>query len=128
MPSLSQAARYFRSIDGGEPEQVDVEPGALGIASEERAVSLPGDLAARAEERVRSVSEEGDGFAEALAGHAAEVGRAALDGTPGPGRDSLVYAGAVALASLARVGSLGEGAERVRAVLDDGSVRERLGA
>ena len=128
VPSLSQIARYFRSVGDEEPEQVDIEPGALGIVLEERSVPLPEDLAERADERVRSVSEEGDGFAEALAGHAAEVGRAALDGEAGPARDSLAYAGAVVLASLGRAGSLGEGAERVRGVLDDGSARERFGA
>ena len=128
VPSLSQAARYFRAVGDEEPEQVDIEPGALGIEREERAVPLPEALAARAEERVRSVSEAGDGFAEALAAEAAAVGRAALDGEAGPARDSLVYAGAVALASLGEAGSLGEGAKRVRGALDDGSARERFEA
>ena len=128
VPSLSQSARYFRGVGDGEPEQVDIEPGSLGIVREERAVPLPAELAERAEARVRSVSEEGDGFAEALAAEAVAAGRAALDGEPGPARDSLVYAGAVVLASLERAGSLGEGAERVRAALDDGSARERFGA
>ena len=128
VPSLSQAARYFRSVGEGEPVQVDIEPGALGIAREERAVALPDELAARAEERVRSVSEEGDGFAGALAAEAVVAGRAALDGEAGAARDSLVYAGAVVLASAGRARSLGEGAERVRGALDDGSARARLRA
>ena len=129
VPSLSQAARYFRSAGEGEPVQVDIEPGTLGIVREERAVALPAEPAARAEERVRSVSEEGDGFAEALAAEAVAAGRAALDGEAGAARDSLVYAGAVVLAGVGGgAGSLGEGAERVRAALDDGSARERLGA
>lgn len=127
VPSLSQAARYFTSADGESLEQVDIEPGTLGIAREERAVALPAALAARAEERVRSVSEEGDDFALELARHAAQVGRAALDGEAGAARDALVYAGAVVLAGAGFAASMADGAERVRGVLDDGSASTRLG-
>ncbi len=128
VPSLSQAARCFTSDDGEALEQMDIEPGELGIARDERAVPLPAALAARAEQRVRSVSEEGDDFALELARCGAEAGLAALGGEAGAARDSLVYAGAVVLSGAGAVASLSEGAERVRAALDDGSAARRLGA
>ena len=56
----------------------------------------------------------------------AEVGLAALGGERGMARDSLVYAGAVVLFGAGAADTIEAGAERVRAVLDDGSARARL--
>ena len=145
VPSLSQTSRVFTgsfagaSADpsasaspdlssGGEGglRETPLDPASLGLAHTERAVPLPPELVEEADGRVRSVSAPGNPFARALAGHAAEVGLAALDGERGMARDSLVYAGAVVLFGAGVSDTIEAGAERVRAVLDDGSARARL--
>ena len=156
VPSLAQGSRMYTarlaSAEGergggrsgttegaredGEKDRVDEEgeglvetaldPRTLGIRRDVRAVPLPATLAERAEGSVRSVRAPDDPFARALAVHAADVGLAALGGEPGEARDALVYGGAVALLGAGATATLEDGAERVRAALDDGSARARL--
>ena len=128
VPSLAQDARVFVGGDGEGLARTELDPAALGIARDDRAVPLPEALEAVRAREARSVRAPGDGFAEALARHAAGVGLAALDGERGIARDALVYGGAVALHALGEAPSLVEAAERVRGVLDDGSARARLDA
>jgi len=125
-PSLAQESRVFTSRDDGQLNEIVLDPAAIGLVHEERAVPLPAELADDETRTVRSVRAPDNPFAVRLARHAAEVGLAALDGKAGHARDSLVYAGAVALLGTRRVRSLAEGAARVREALDDGSARTRL--
>ena len=122
IPSLRQAGKLFYYHDRGEEQSLDLDPVSLGISQEQRAASLPGAL----------VPPEGDEGARldtaAVAAAAAEAGMAALDGAPGPVRDSLVYAAAICLWHLGRHGSLGDAAGHVRGVLDSGAARARLGS
>jgi anthranilate phosphoribosyltransferase len=62
----------------------------------------------------------------AVAKAAAEAGKAALGGAPGPTRDCLVYGAALCLWHLGRHASPGEAADAVRRVLDGGKSLERL--
>ena len=126
VPSLSQASRVFTASRGAEPLERALDPAAFGFAHTERAVPLPPALAEEAGERVRSVSAPGNPFARVLAAHAAALGLGALEGERGMARDSLVYAGAVILFGSGAAPTLEEGAERIAAVLDDGSARARL--
>ena len=128
VPSLAQDSRVFTSADGERLEETALEPAAIGVGHAERAVPLPPELAEDDARTVRSVRAPDNPFARRLAEHAARIGLAALDGAPGHARDSLVYAGAVALVGTGHAPTLAAGAERVRRALDDGSARARLSA
>jgi anthranilate phosphoribosyltransferase len=123
LPSLRQSGKAFYYREGGEERALDFAPAEFGIEQSLRAAPLPPGLAGE--------SEEGDDVAvafdsAAIAQAAADEGRAALAAKPGPVRDSLVSAAALCLWHLKRHDSLGAAADAVRAVLDDGSARERF--
>lgn len=124
VPSLQQPAKIVHYHPGGDDRDWRIEPDLAGIsAAPERAPPLPKDLPqiAASDEIAASVD------SEAIAWAAAKAGIAALEGAPGPTRDSLVYAGALALTHLQRFNTVARAAERVRQVLDDGSARACLG-
>ncbi|MDH4096466.1 MAG: anthranilate phosphoribosyltransferase [Betaproteobacteria bacterium] len=118
IPGLSQTGKVFRYWDGGEETSVEFKPAELGIEQSVRAPRIPG------------ASDEGEGEAPfdaaAVAKAAAEAGRAALEGRPGPARDCLVYGAALCLWHLGRHGSLKEAAGAVRGALDRGKPLEHL--
>ena len=62
----------------------------------------------------------------ALAEATAKAGREALQGTPGPVYDGLVYGAALVLYHLRRYSSLVDAATAVRKVLDSGEALARL--
>lgn len=123
IPSLQQPAKVFEYHDRGEERQILVDPTTLGIDQPVRAVPLPDDLppGPAAEDRI---AREFD--VDAAAAAAAAAGRAALDGRPGPTRDSLVYAAAICLHHLGRHGSLQEAARAAAHSLDSGAARARF--
>jgi anthranilate phosphoribosyltransferase len=123
IPSLSQSARFFHSIDGSALRQTDLHPASLAIECEERAVPLPDHLS---HDEVRSVKAPGNPFAESLATHAAACGLDALNGKPGYTRDALVYGSAVILLSQGAANSLQEAADAARSVLDNGNALASL--
>jgi len=125
VPSLTQASRYFVSEDGESLTQVELEPSVLGIERKERAVPLPETLV---NDSVRSVKAPDNPFADALAVHAAALGLAALQGSEGYTRDSLIYSAAVILQARGSASSLVDAAERVRQVLDNGAALNRFKA
>jgi anthranilate phosphoribosyltransferase len=119
IPSLAQTGRVFRYRDLAEETASDFKPAELGIEQTVRAPRLPG------------MGEAGEAAAPGLdtaaaARAAAEAGRAALEGAPGPTRDCLVYGAALCLWHLGRHASLSGAADAVRAVLDSGKALERL--
>ena len=122
MPSLTQPAKMYHYYDRGEEQSVLLDPAEIGIEQPERSVPLP--------EGVEKVKGGGASDAEAvaiIADKAAEAGLAALNGDPGPAYDSLLYSATVALHHLQKE-SLADAAERVRAVLDDGSALAKFQA
>ena len=118
VPSLTQDSRYFISDADELLTQVDLAPSVLGFMREERAVPLPAHLS---NDTVRSVKAPDNPFAKQLSSHAAQLGRAALQGEHGYTRDSLVYAAAVIVQARKHADSLEAAAEHVKSVLDDGS-------
>ena len=124
VPSLRQGAKTWSYRDGGEVRESDISPGEAGIEQTVRAVPLPDSVEGYRRKRDESGGEV-DGLAIAAA--AARAGLDALEGAPGPARDSLVYAGALILRHVGTVQRLGQGAARVRAALDDGGARARFG-
>jgi anthranilate phosphoribosyltransferase len=121
IPGLSQTGKAWRLLGGAEEVPVELKPAELGIESGVRAPRIPG------------AAGEGEAEAEAtldtaaVARAAADAGRAALEGAPGPTRDCLVYGAALCLWHLGRHGSLREAADAVRGVLDRGRALARLG-
>ncbi|WP_058555891.1 anthranilate phosphoribosyltransferase [Thiohalocapsa sp. ML1] len=123
VPSLRQAGVCFNYQHLGEEQSFDIDPTALGIEQNVRAVPLPDDLP--------TTSRPGDEIAVAVdvpatAKAAAQAGMAALEGSRGPTYDSLVFAGALILWHLGREQTLQAGADRMRAALDSGAAARRL--
>ncbi|HWN68130.1 MAG TPA: hypothetical protein VNM90_10865 [Haliangium sp.] len=132
-------------------EEVTIDPAqALGTLSEQRMPALPpdepdehadaGEPGAAGAARDASgageqgADDEGAGSApsparlERWARAAADAGRAALDGQPGPTADMLVVSAATMLHHLGRARDLADGAAQARAALASGSARARFEA
>jgi hypothetical protein len=120
IPGLSQTGKVFRYWDGGEETSVEFKPAELGIEQSVRAPRIPGASDEGEEERAAPLD------TAAVAQAAAQAGRAALEGQPGPTRDCLVYGAALCLWHLGRHGSLKEAAGAVRGALDRGKPLEHL--
>jgi anthranilate phosphoribosyltransferase len=116
IPSLKQESKYFQYENMGELTEVEIHPDQLNITQDVRAVPLP---------ELNVTKSIGDDTAakidtDQLATEAAKVGVAALQGEPGPARDSLIYAAAIMLTHMKLEKTLQASAEKVRAVIDSG--------
>ena len=120
IPSLRQGAKVWTYHDGAEEHDSDVSPRALGIEQTVRAVPLPEGIEGYRRKN-DDTGAEVDGLAIATA--AARAGLDALEGAPGPARDSFVYAAALILRHIGKAKGLAEGAALVRTALDDGRAR-----
>jgi anthranilate phosphoribosyltransferase len=106
----------FYYHDKGEEQSMELDPQALGIKQNTRAVPLPKDLpSADAADNIATPFE-----VEAAAQSAADAGLAALKGQSGPARDALSYAAAICLYHLGRETSMASAADKARQVLDSG--------
>ena len=124
VPPLRQGAKVWAYHDGGEERETDVSPETLGIEQPVRAVPLPEGVAGY---RRKSDDTGGEVDGVAISRAAARAGLGALEGAPGPARDSLVYAAALILRHAGRTPGLAGGAALARAVLDDGRARAHFG-
>ena len=120
IPSLRQGAKVWAYHDGGDEHDADISPETLGIEQTVRAVPLPEGIAGY-RRKSDDTGAEVDGLA--IADAAARAGLDALDGAPGPARDSLVYGAALVLRHTGKTERLDDGAALVRAALDDGRAR-----
>jgi anthranilate phosphoribosyltransferase len=120
IPGLSQTGKVFRYWDGGEETAVEFKPAELGIEQSVRAPRIPGASEEGGDEDTAPLD------TAAVARAAAQAGRAALQGRPGPTRDCLVYGAALCLWHLGRHSSLKDAADAVRGVLDRGKPLEHL--
>jgi len=123
VPSLRQTGVCFNYQQMGEEQSFDIDPTAIGIEQNVRAVPLPDNLP--------TTTRPGDEIAVAVdvpatARAAAQAGMAALEGARGPTYDSLVFSGALILWHLGREHRLRAAADRIRAVLDSGAATQRL--
>ena len=124
IPSLQQPAKLFYYHDRGEEQSMELDPQALGIQQDSRAVPLPKDLpAAQALDNIATPFD-----VEAAAQAAADAGLVALKGQSGPARDALTYAAAICLHHLGREDSLASAANAVRQVLDSGKALAHFNA
>ena len=116
-PSLRQNARFW-ACHGSAPEtDTDITPAAIGIEQPTRGVPLPDGL----DGYRRKTDLTGDAVdAAAIARASAKAGMAALNGTTGAARDSLVYAASLCLLHTAKAATLPDAASVVRTVLDSG--------
>ena len=101
-----------------------LDPAELQINSEQRAPQLPDGL--RAVEPADGIGMTVD--ASQVAEAAVEQGLAALSGKAGDVRESLTYAGAIALFHTRKCDDLSSAVTTVRAALDSGSALERFNA
>ena len=118
IPSLSQTGKVFHYHGGGEEASTEFKPADLGFEQAVRAARIPG------------ASDEGESAAPfdaaAVAQAAAQAGRAALAGEPGPTRDCLVYGAALCLWHLGRERSMKDAAAAARGAIDSGKALEHL--
>ncbi len=122
IPSLQQAGKAFFYHEKGEEQPLELDPHALGIRQDVRAVPLPPDIPkAKGGDEIAATVDT-----HALAQAAAERGLAALQGEKGPTFDALVYGGALCLYHLRRYATLPEAAEAVRRALDTGEAYRRF--
>ena len=121
IPSLQQVSRLFEYIDGGPIERRELHPAEAGIAQNSRAVPIPPELSAK-EARGDKIESRVD--ADALAQQAAQEGVKALQGEPGPARDSLLYGGAVVLTHIRRHRSLDKALSEAAQKIDSGEAWE----
>jgi len=120
IPSLRQNAKVWTYRDGGGEHDTDISPDEPGIEQTVRAVPLPEGIAGY---RRKSDGTGGEVDGTAIARAAARAGLDALDGAPGPARDSLVYGTALVLRHVGKFPRLDVAAAAVREALDDGRVR-----
>ena len=124
IPSLRQNAKVWTFRDGVDEHDTDISPDALGIEQAVRAVPLPEGIAGY---RRKSDDTGGEVDGTAIAQAAARAGLDALDGAPGPARDSLVYGAALVLRHTRQARRLDEAGATVRAAIDSGRARARFG-
>ena len=118
---LQEIFRNGTTIDGDKR----LVASAACIVQTTRGVPLPPDLP--------QAARPGDDIAiavdiDAMGRAAARAGIAALEGNPGPVRDSLILAGALCLHHVHRYAVLSVAADAVRTVLDNGAALARLRA
>ncbi len=122
IPSLRQPGVVSHYHDKGEERLVDIEPNAIGIDQQLRAVPVPEQY--MAQKQSGSVATMTD--TAAVAQVAVESGMEALEGKPGATRDALMYSAALCLWHLKKHETLGAAADAVRAVLESGRAAKRL--
>jgi len=119
IPSLRASGKAFFFHDRGTEQGLDLVPADFGIESL-RGAPLPAAEGDTGEDQHPPL--DTDATAEA----AAAAGLAALNGAPGPARDSLVCAAALCLKHVGRFETLRAAADAVRAALDSGAARARF--
>lgn len=116
--SLKQEARFFYYRENEAVDQMmELDPTAIGISQETRAIPVPSSLINDADETVDI---------EGVCRLAVDLGMAALKGEAGAARDSLTYAGAIALLNMGKVHDLAGGAAIIREKLDNGEALARF--
>ncbi len=114
VPSLRQKGLMISYQGITEQDRVDIDPKALGVEQELRAIAFPDGLSV----------ENND--IEALANYTVELGKSALSGEKGMFYDGLVLSASLILWHTKKANSLAEAAEMTRAVLDSGKALSRL--
>ena len=119
IPSLRASGKVFYFHDRGAEQELDLMPADFGIES------LRGAPLAAAEGGT-GTGQHPPVDTDATAEAAAAAGLAALNGAPGPARDSLVCAAALCLKHVGCFETLRAAADAVRAALDGGAARARF--
>lgn len=119
IPSLRASGKVFYFHDRGAEQGLDLVPADFGIEAL-RGAPLPAAEGDTGEDQHAPLD------TEATAEAAAAAGLAALNGAPGPARDSLVCAAALCLKHAGRCETLRAAADAVRAALDSGAARGRF--
>ena len=115
VPSLRQKGLMYSYYKGIEKNKVDLEPKAIGIESDLRAIQVPKNL----ERRENKCN---------LAKHVANLGLEALAGKKGMFYDGLLYSASLIIWHLEIEDSILNASERVRVILDSGKSIDRVKA
>lgn len=124
MPLLNKAVTCCGYRSSGDRFEYSLDPNALGLGENPRAVPLPNDIA-KTTSKSRPPGDTADMNA-AMARAAVAAGVQALEGRPGPTRDSLIYAAAACLWHVNRYASLAEAAAAATEAIDSGSALARF--
>jgi len=124
IPSLSQLSRYF-GYSGDEPLELHrLVPSELGIDQQERMVAIPDQYS----QDIKQSCFGNTGVLSAVVVYNLELGLDALDGKPGPMRDSIIYGVAIGLKHAGLASDLGDGAARARQAIASGQALTRFKA
>ena len=126
IPSLSQPAKFFQyhnEADDDADREVKIAPTQVDIQQGARSIPIPPQLL-QDPQLDPQLGTQLD--TQAIAAHCVELGTAALAGTAGAMRDSLIYAGAICLFHCGRATHLTHGAAQVRTALDSGDALARF--
>ena len=113
VPSLRQKGLMYSYFQGIEKNKVDIDPKAIGIQSDLRAIPIPKNL-------------EGSENRDNLAKHVANLGVEALAGKKGMFYNGLLYSASLILWHLETEDSIMAASERVRLVLDSAKSLDRI--
>ncbi len=120
-PALRSATLCSGYRADGREFSVTLEPGEIGITSDQRTIPVPAELAQKIKVSAPHALDE-------LATITANAGLAALHGTPGLTYDSLVCAAAAILWNQGRFETSANAADHVRQILDSGQALARFRA
>jgi anthranilate phosphoribosyltransferase len=125
IPSLNAQTRVVSYQSGKPDEEWKLNPKDAGVESTVRSVPIAASADHNAaNEAIDDASQEPDH--SRLAEPSAEAGLEALNGTPGPARDSLVLAAAMILRQVGRADGLQSAAELAWRAIDSGDARRRF--
>ena len=119
IPSLREEGKCFIDIGGKGEVAREIRASEFGLAQSLRPLPIPSELLGK-EDRTKPLD------ANAIARSAADAGRRALAGEPGPVHDHLIAAGALCLHHLGRYPTPLAAADAVRGALANGSAARRL--
>ncbi len=120
IPSLKQESKYFEykttNQNATALNEVIIHPENINIQQDVRTVPLP-ELP-QAKDTNENLVTKMD--IDQLANEAARAGIEALEGKPGPARDSLIYSAAIMLTHMQIEKNIQTSADRIRSVIDSG--------
>lgn len=125
VPSFRSRGRLVRYWQQSADETQEFAPADVGLGRDYQAAAIPEDLP-RAQPNPQFPGQKY--HSQSLAAACAEAVKHALDGQPGPARDSAVLGAALIIQHLGVAATLAEAVERAEAAIDSGDAARRFRA
>jgi anthranilate phosphoribosyltransferase len=119
-PALRGNGKVFYYADGGDMQETAFDPKNISVEQNMRAVPLP-ELEKKEEIKLDEISS--DINIDDFSTKALEIGKDALNGKEGPGKDTLIYTGAVALSIIKNI-DFSDAATQIKNSINSGKAKE----